>query len=184
MATSKLDIISAALVLIGDKPLNDLTEPRIAATAANNLYDSTYEAMLCQHRWRFASGKATLNRLVAAPLNQWTYAFQIPADFLMGIGVRPNTPFEIFEDQIYSNQTALDLDYIYRPAESQLPPYFVKAMEYEMATQLAIAVTDRQSYYQLYRSEASEHWKRARFADSAQRPNRAIESNPFTHVRA
>lgn len=183
MSTSQLDIVSAALVLIGDKPLSDLTGPEVSATVANNIYESTYRAMLTQHRWRFAVGKKTLSRLVEAPLNHWSNAYQIPADFLMAVGVRPNTDYEIFEDKIYSNQSDLALDYIYRVDESALPAYYVKALEYELAAQFSLSITDNRTYYELMRGEAVNHWRKARFADSAQRPNRAIESSPFITAR-
>lgn len=183
MPSSKLDMISAALVLIGDKPLSSLDADRVAATVAAQLYDSTLENALTGYRWRFATGKASLAQLTDTPLNDYSYAYQLPSDLLYVQRVFPTSDYELFEDNLYSNLSSVQIDYTYRPPESELPAYFVKAMEYELAAQFAISVTDSMTYFERYRAEADLAWKQARFKDSSQRPNRAIIRNPFVDVR-
>lgn len=183
MASSKLDIISAALILIGDRPLTSLTEDTVAATVSANLYDSTYEAALASHRWRFATGKAQLARLTATPENEYTYAFQLPSNMLYLTRVFPESDYELFEDNLYSDQKEIKVDYLYKPAESELPAYFVKALEYELAKEFAISITNAMGYFERMSAEAILKWRQARFLDASQRPNASIQSNPFVSVR-
>lgn len=182
MATD-ISMCSNALLLIGHGTISSFTEGGAGAEVASNLYETTYENALTLHRWRFASGKAQLSQLVAAPLNEWTYAYQLPADYLAGIKVYPNTDFEIYEDKLYSNSNEVALDYVFKPDESKLPPYFVKLMEFHLAAQFAIPVTDNSTKSETYERKFMEQLKRAKFVDSQSRPNDPITSSPFTDVR-
>lgn len=180
---SKIDIISSALVLIGDKPLNSLAEASSAATVANKLYDTTLESMLTLHRWRFASGKAVLSLLVAAPLNEWTYAFQLPTDLLQIQKIVPNTDYEVYEDKLYANVNALEIDYTFRPMESEFPTYFVQAFEYRLADKFSISLTENTAVNEKMIGQYDRAIAQAMFADANQRPNRPFTSAPFIDVR-
>lgn len=86
---SKIDLISKALVLCGETPLNTLSDDRYGATVGSNLFEILYENELQSNRWRFATKKKALSRLVATPLNQWAYKYQLPSDMLLPIGMYP-----------------------------------------------------------------------------------------------
>lgn len=180
---SKLDIISAALILIGDKPLSSLSEDRVAAVVASNLYDSAYESALSQHRWRFATGKVQLAQLVAQPVNEYRYAYQLPSNLIYLQRVFPAVDYEVFEDNLYTDASEVEIDYTYKPAESELPAYFVKALEYQLAKEFAISITNAMGYFERMAEEERKAWVRARFLDSSQRPNAQITRNPFVDVR-
>ena len=62
-STSKIQLISNALILLGDAPIASLSAAGAGAIAGANLYDASYDNMLSMHRWRFASKVATLSRL-------------------------------------------------------------------------------------------------------------------------
>jgi len=66
-------------LLIGHGTINSFTDVGAGALAAANLYDTVYEDAITAYPWRFAIGKASLSKLVAAPLNEWTNAFQLPS---------------------------------------------------------------------------------------------------------
>ena len=120
MATD-ISMCSNALLLIGHGTISSFTEGGAGALVASNLYQSSYENLLSLHRWRFASGKVTLSRLTATPINDFKYAYQLPADYMVANRVIPQSDYEIFGDKIYSNQQSLALDYIFKPSETSLP---------------------------------------------------------------
>lgn len=178
-----IEICSNALLLIGHNTIASFTEGGAGAKVAANFYQQTYEALLTRHPWRFAIGQKQLSRLVDTPLNTWAYAFQLPSDFLAAIKVYPQGDYEIFEDMIYSNQDALELDYIFKPDESRLPAYFVEAMELRLASKFAFPVTSNKSTGELYHAMFLDALKVAKSKDSQGRPNKPIVDSPFTDTR-
>ena len=51
---SKIQLISNALILIGDLPITSLEGNSRAQTVANNLYDNIVQNELTKYRWGFA----------------------------------------------------------------------------------------------------------------------------------
>ena len=81
---SKIDLISNALILIGDTPINSLTGGSRRETVANNLYDNIVQNELTKYRWGFARRKAQISRLTDTPVdpNGWKSIYQLPTDNL------------------------------------------------------------------------------------------------------
>lgn len=182
MATD-ISMSSNALLLIGHGTIASFTEGGAGAEVASNLYTTTFENLLTLHRWRFATAKRDLNRLTSTPLNEWSYAFTLPSDYLIAIKVYPDVDYEIYENKLYANVTTVALDYIFKPDESRLPPYFVKLMEFHLAAQFAIPVTDNSTKAEEYRKMYEDQLRRAKFIDSQARPNAPIVDSPFIEVR-
>jgi len=182
MATN-IEICSNALVMVGHGSIASFTEGGAGANTASALYETTYESLLSQYRWHFASAKATLSRLTAAPLNEFTYAYQLPANYISSTGIHPRVDYEIYEDKLYCNETTIDLDYVFKPDESKLPGYFQRALEFNLAAVFAIPVTDNSTKAEEYRKMFEDQLKRARYVDSQSRPVDAIVDSPFISVR-
>lgn len=182
---SKIDMINSGLVLIGDKPLNALTETRRAAVVANQIYDSIFEGELNKHRWGFARTIFQLNQLAGEPpLNEFRFKYQLPADLLVAIRVIPNEyHYMRFGYEIYSNQPQLQLDYIRKVSESELPSYFVRLMEYALARDMSVAIRDEIDRFQAMDIRYKEEARNARFQDSQEFPQTAIVDAPFNNVR-
>lgn len=180
--SSKFDIISQALVLIGESPISSFSEGT-AGTVANQLYDITYEGLLTKHRWRFAIGKQALSKLSSTPLNEWKNAFQIPSELLLVIKSYPRTTFEVYEDQIYANVESLSIDYLYKPDEGRLPAYFVEALAARLAEVICIPITNNQSLKESMAELSVRRFNEAAYADSQGRFPSAIQSRPFIDVR-
>ncbi len=181
MATSAVNLASNALVLIGDSPISALTE----SIPANALYEQSYLSLLSIHRWRFATKKAQLARLVAAPQNEYSYQYQLPADLVYLIRPVGNNSqdYEVYEDKLYSNDATMYVDYIFRVDKSALPAYFVKVVEFFLAAQFAIPVTGNSTRFKEYSGLYEMQLKRAKYADSSQRPNDGFLHNPYGDVR-
>ena len=182
MATN-VSMSSNALLRIGHSEINSFSDAGAGAKVASNLYQTVYESELTSHPWRFSVGKVALSQLTAAPLNEWTYAYQLPGTLMTVLRTYPRTDFEIYEDKIYCNVNTLDIDYTFKPSESALPPHFVKLMELRLASEFAVAVTNNRALSETYKIMADEQMLVAANLDSRQRPNQAIASSPFTDVR-
>ena len=182
MATN-IEICSNALIMVGHGPIASFTDGGAGANTAAALYLTTYESLLSQHRWRFASAKVALNRLTAKPQNEWSHAFQLPAGYIVAIGVHPRVDYEIYEDKLYTNASELDLDYIFKPDESKLPAYFQRLLEFNLASIFAIPVTDNSTKAEEYRKMTEQQLRKARFTDSQARPSDSIVDSPFIDSR-
>ena len=182
MATD-IEICSNALIMVGHGPIASFTDGGAGANTAAALYSTTYESLLSQYRWRFASAKQTLSKLTAKPLNEWTNAFQLPAGYIVSVGVHPRVDYEIYEDKLYSNAESIDLDYIFKPDESKLPGYFQRLLEYNLASLFAIPVTDNSTKAEEYRKMFEDQLRRSRYVDSQSRPLHGIVDSPFIEAR-
>jgi len=169
---TKIDICSKALLLIGENTITSFTEDTEAARIAANLYELTYENLLTLHPWRFASKKSTLPRLTATPTNQWDYAFQLPADFLIAQYVdQASDNFQIYGDKLYSNEKSIILDHIFKPDESFLPAYFTELLELKLASMFSVPITESATKGEYYASLADKQLQKAKFVDSQSTPS-------------
>jgi hypothetical protein len=182
---SDIDIASNALILIGDNPISSFTEPGAGATAAANLYPDTYKQLLSEHPWTFALKEQKLNRLSQAPdaLTNWKYAYQNPTDLIRYWAVMPHSNYAMVGSLTYSNQNELLARYVYKVAESQLPPHFQKALEYKLASDFALLVTEDTTKSQLFEQKYRTAIGQARSIDSQSHPQQPIIDQPFTDVR-
>ena len=182
--TSPISICSNALLLLGHTPISSFDEAGSGAQVASNLYESSYRNLLSLHRWRFATKTARLSRLTTTPPHSYQYMFQLPSDLIMVINIEGNNQiFEIYGDKLYTNDSDVYLDYIYRVDESFLPPWFTKTMEFFLAMQFAIPVTGNSTRAGEYSGFYEAQLKRAKNIDSSERTNISIISSPFTEVR-
>lgn len=182
---SKIDLISKALILCGEKPLNSLSDNRYGATVGSNLFELIYENELQSNRWRFAMTKKALSRLVAAPLNQWQYAFQLPADMLLPVGIYPvDLEYEIYADHLYTDRTSVELDYMFKPDVTSVPAYFATLMTYALAKNFIKPITENDAAVRLMENKYNVQRDRALYADAQGRPAKSATHSPFTDVRA
>lgn len=182
MATD-VSMCSNALLLIGHGTINSFSDPGAGARAASNLYQTVFEDAITSHSWRFAMGKVALSKLVDVPLNEWKNAFQLPGDLLLVYRTFPRSTFDIYDDKLYTDNEEVEIDYWYTPAETKLPPYFVKLMQYLLASEFAISVTDNRTLADTYAAAAEKQMLIAINRDSQGRTNNAIESAPLIEVR-
>lgn len=181
---SKVDIISKALILCGERPLVGENDNRYGATVGTNLFELLYENELQSNRWRFAMKKAALSRVVGAPLNEWAYIYQLPSDMLLPVGVYPvDLNYEIYADKMYSDRIAVELDYMFKPDITEAPAYFVTLLTYSMARDMLSPITESQA--KVDRMEARYQIQRARamYADAQGRPAKPAADSPFTNNR-
>lgn len=186
MATD-IDMSSNALLLIGDAPISSFGEAGAGATAAANLYPATYERVLSEHPWSFATKYQELSKLSQTPDSRTNFQFvyQLPTDMIALWAIKPNSNYQIVNGILYSNEgSGLLAHYIYKVDEQSLPAHVVKAVEYKLASEFAISVTDDTQKAQFYEGKYFEQIALARGIDSRQSPPIPIQDRPFTDVRS
>lgn len=195
---TKLSMLSAALVLCGEKPMNSLTDPRYGAAVGAALFDMVYETELQSNRWRFACKKAQLSQVNNIPPNEFQYVFALPSDLLLPIGfwgVGPDRSYEIYGNLLYTNiksnpgpvnntvTPVLTLDYMYKPDPSTVPSYFSLLVTYALARDMLKPITENDTAAQAMGVKYERQRNKAMFIDAQGRPNRPLQNNPFVQVR-
>lgn len=184
MAT-KIQLISNALILIGDLPITSLTGNSRAQTVANNLYDNIVQSELTKYRWGFAKKKAQLDLTAGDPVGtEWSSIYQLPSDLLFLIKINPQVPYSLYGDKLYANtKSALYADYIYNAPESKWPVYFSKMIEYKLAMDFAPSIRDSAASMEANAGQYLNASRMARFTDAQQYPTTPIVDRPFVDVR-
>lgn len=180
-----IDLASNALVLIGDEPISSFTDSGAGAQAAAALYLETYRGVLAMHPWTFALKEQSLNLLSQTPddLTGFDSAYQIPPDLVRLWAVFPHSNYTIVGSLLYSNENELLARFVFQAEETDLPPHVVKAVEYKLAAEFAIPVTESSSKAELYETKFTKQLGMARTIDSQGRPPVPVVDSPFVDVR-
>lgn len=177
----QIEIISKALVLIGANSISSLSEGTEGEVAAL-LYEEAYLGLLSSHNWRFATKKQQLSRLTEVPVNEFSYMYQLPSDLVTVVKVQDGTDYEIYGDKLYSDQPEVYIDYRVRVDELLLPPHFVLALQFLLASEFAIPITDNSQRAQVYNGMYEAQLRRAKYIDSSEHPNDAIAHQPLVEA--
>jgi len=184
MAT-KIELISNALILIGDLPITSLSGNTRAQTVANNLYDNIVQNEMTKFRWGFARKIARINKLPSSPAgNEWQSIYELPTDLLFLIKINPRVNYALFGSQVYCNSDgALYADYIHNAVEAEWPVYFQQMIQYRLAMDFAPAIRDSASAMEANAVQYENASRMARFTDSQQYPVVPLSSAPFITTR-
>lgn len=181
---SKIDIISKALILCGEKPLQSLSDNRYGATVGSGLFEMLYENEIQSNLWRFATTKDSLSQLVAAPLNQWQYAYQLPTDMLLPIGIYPvDLNYEIYAKHLYTDRSSVEMDFLFKPEVTAIPAYFATLMTFVLAQHMIKPITESDQAVQVMTKKYNVQRNIALWADAQGRPAKRVVHSPFTDIR-
>lgn len=180
MATSKVLIISNAFILLGKQPIQSIDTGNPVQAAASTIYDSVMPSLLAERPWRFALKQFNLNKLVDTPLiEEFSYIYQLPADYLTAYRVYPNSAYAIYIDKLYSNQSSLMLEYIYQVDESLFSDNFVLMLTYAMASNIAMTLTQQVNLADFWQKRQFEQMAIAASTDALAMPNTYIQNDAF-----
>lgn len=177
---TKAEIISLAFTKLGRQPIADADlisgPPEVKAAVLE--YELLRDNALAVHPWRFSTLTVTLQKLTdAPPVAEFSAAFMLPADYIQLERIRPLLPYRMFENMIYVNAEALQLDYrsnLGELAELKFPKWFTLYMVYHLASNIAMMVTQNVQIAESWGKVAGEQLLRARYLDSIQQPNESI----------
>ena len=186
-ATTKVQIISKAFLLLGEpNPVLDL-DATPTTSAASQLYDLLVQELLTSHIWRFALFTVELNQTTSDPENDyWQNQFQLPANYLTMVNLYkdgqrdPWIDYQIFGDKIWTNQTApLYCVYLYDPGPANYPAYYIQLLVYKLAALIAMNITQNDQLATLYTELSEKYMTQAVNRDEMAMPSLYIKYNPF-----
>jgi len=169
--------------MLGAQPISSFTDNDAGSQISAQLYENTYHAMLTETQWHFATRTERLPRSVFDPDNGYMAKFQLPPDLLHVVSCT-DPVYEIYENELYCNSPAVMIDMVYAVDEVNLPVYFARALEYNLASLFAVPITGSTSRADYFRQIYELELKRARHADAAQRPGRQMGNDRYIEVRA
>ena len=186
MAT-KVSICSNALLLLGAKTINSLSEDSDRASIAANLYESQRDEALRSHPWNCAVKRVILAPDSAAPAFDYGAQFTLPGDWLRTVSVGyegDEVDYKHEAGKILANGTVLPLRYIFRnDNEATWDALLVTAMELKMAAAMAYPITGSASMADMMHQKFLQTLRQARAIDGQDDPPQTLGDFPLMSAR-
>ena len=183
MITKQISLCNASLLLLGASRIQSFEDGSAESVIAEQFYERSYQALLSQYPWNFASKTKGLNRTTEEPGFEYKYEFQLPSDYVWIQRIYPNGDFKILGDKLHSNFKDVGVKYTWRVNEEMMPVHFEQAFIYYLASQMCISITEdttkQSTLYEQYMDEA----RRARSLDAQMQPQDGFEDFPIDTVR-
>lgn len=188
MALSDIALSSRALIKIGAAPITSFSDGTAESEIAGALYDPARDALLSSYGWSFATAQVSLAKLQTNPAADYSYAFQLPTDFLRALSAGSLSKgrglnYRIHKNELHTDSDNVVLTYVYLPDESQFPPYFDQALIARLAAEFTIPVTESTSRADSMFRLADREYERARQIDAQQDTPNSIEDFTLVDVR-
>jgi len=188
MALNDVALCSRALIRIGAAPITSFNDGTAESEIAGALYDNTRDALLSSYPWSFASGQVALTQLQTDPLADYSFAFQLPNDYLRAVSAGTGTRgrglnYRIARGELHTNASAVVLNYVFRPDEAEFPAYFDQALITRLSAEFTIPVTESTSRAEAHYRIAEQEFERARQIDAQQDTPNRIEDFSLIDVR-
>jgi hypothetical protein len=189
VANTAIKVCSRASILMGGSPISSFVDGTVESDVCDAMYEDVARSCLTNTRWRFATNQATLTLLATAPTGRFDSAYQLPSGMLMLNALTINDfpiEYDIYGDKAYCNAVSQDVviaDYIFRADEANWLPYFTIAVEFSMASVLAVSVARDAQLASLFEQKASMYLMQARRLDSQQQTTRKLNTSRFIYQR-
>lgn len=188
MALSDIGLCSRALIKIGAEPISSFDDGTSQSEIASALYEQVRDALLSAYAWSFATGQVELAQLTEQPTADYTYAYELPTDFLRALSAGNGSRgrglnYRIMGGKLYTNASEVILTYIYRPDEESFPPYFDSVLINKLAAEFCIPITENTSRSETLYKQAEDAYKNARQIDAQQDTPGRIEDFTLIDVR-
>ena len=188
-ANTAIKVCSRACLLAGIDPITSFSDGTAESDICNAMYEDIAQSSLTNTRWRFATNQSVLNRIVSPPTARFSAAYQLPSGTLTVSAVTVNgnlIEFDTYGNKIYCDASPTDeviADYIFRSSEAEWPAYFTIAVEYAMASVLAISALRDASMSQILTQRAGVLMLEARSRDSQRQTTRRLNTSRFIAQR-
>lgn len=192
MATTKVDICSTALIMIGANSITSFSDDSTEATVCNTVYEDILKASLTRHRWRFATEQKQLSLLTATPTGRYAYAYQLPTspELLQLITLTVNDfviPYERYGDKVfldnYGSNSSVIADYTFRQDEAEFPPHFILALEYHLASLFAGSIARDSGMIKQFAEMSERQYLIAKNIDSSEKTTKTLDVSRFNNLR-
>ena len=190
MSFSQVQIINLALGKLRAGTINSLEEKSVPAETATLYWPLALDAVLSMHPWNFAAKTVALALVGPSDRQDWVYKYSQPSDCVVVrkiITADRNAAlieFIVQSGHIYTDTEQVQIEYTARPAEPGLiPAYFVEALTWQLAVQMADALsgdlTRRQQCATMYENTLSA----ARRVDAGEGAREAVIDPAWIRAR-
>ena len=188
MALNDIAICSRALIRLGAQPISSFDDGSVESEICGALYAQSRDALLSAYGWNFATMQSNLLALDETPLGEYSNCYALPNDFLRaltaGTGFKSSgLDYRIMRGKLYTNATEVILTYIFRPNESEFPPFFDSVLITRMAAELCIPLTENTSRFDTLMRLSETEFSRARQLDAQQDRPQKLNNFPLTDIR-
>jgi hypothetical protein len=177
MAYTKTSIISLAVMLLGHKPIQTLSDADDMVVAAEQAFDILLPSILGTGNWRFSMQiqQLTLSTEVPPPQTNFQQIYLLPPGYLKNIRIIPeNYVYEIYSNnQIWCNwgtSSPIYMEYAFLPNVAQLTATFINYFIYEIAAFLSLSSAQKPDYFKALMTQKDIQWAIAAAADAQNRP--------------
>lgn len=116
---SKVDIANVALGLVGQGVIVALSDSTENAKQCSRFIDESIRQVLRKGKWKGAQKPATLAQLTQVPDFKWSYAYQLPGDYIRMIRFNDIDPtlvnipvYDIVGKQIWTDESVAEMLYV------------------------------------------------------------------------
>jgi len=169
---TKIDLCSMALLKLGEKPIQSLSEDTAAAKLGRTFIDVVIDGLLAMHPWRFASRSYDL-------IANNDGAFDIPTDVLRIV----KTDGRIMSNKIVSPNQNTTIVAIVRVAPELFPSYFATLVATKLAMEFCMPITSDQTLFRTLVALYETELQNAKFIDSTTSVNPQIENFSLIDIR-
>lgn len=185
MASSWVQVCNIALSNLGVKRITALDEASEGARQVSSRYEDVRDAVLRAHPWNCAKKRVALARLNSTPVYEYSYEFQLPADFLRMCDVEDyEVPFRIEGRKLLVDQTSFNFLYVYRVTDpNELDALVVQAIGCRLAWELAAPLAKSESLKAEMWAKYETVLAEARSVDSQENFNIELQADDFVKAR-
>lgn len=186
--TSKVEICSNALLLVGHAPIAAMDEGD-RATLMDNLYDQVRRATIRAYPWNAATTIALLSPAATGPAFGFTNRFLLPGDCLRVLSITEDElletpPYRLLGRYVHSDESAIPLTYVFDVEDpNDLDALCVDALCARLAMTAAFPLTKslelQKAMFALYKDKLAE----ARAVDGQEEPPAAIVGSHLLNAR-
>ncbi len=152
---TKIDLCSMALLKLGEKPVQSLSDDTPGARLGRTLVDFVIDTMLAMHPWRFAYRTYDL-------IKDSNGNFNIPSDVLRII----KTNGKIIGNQIISKFDKVSIEAIVRVDPNDFPSYFTSLVATKLALEFCVPLLSDQTVFRTLVALYETELQTAKFIDS------------------
>lgn len=183
--TAEVDIAIRALQKLGAESITSLDDNSKSAREMKTAFPFVRDAELRKHPWTFAKKRVVLAPLSSAPAFGFTYAYQLPSDYIRIVKQIDDSDYEIEGNELLTDQgTKWNLIYIRRVEDvNDMDPMFREALACALAMELAESFTQSNSKKEYARRSYIETINSARKNNSIMRQAKKIPTSSWVTAR-
>ena len=169
---TKIDLCSMALLKLGEKPIQSMSEDTAAAQLARTLFDSVTDTLIASHPWRFAMRTYTLTKTADDD-------FIVPNDVLRIL----QCPGQTQNGRIIAPQDTIEIVAISRVSPESYPSYFISLVATKLAMDFCIPMTGNHTVFRMLAALYETEFQSAKFIDSTTTTSANIENFSLINTR-